>query len=322
MEALLVEDGTVSYRNDYPEPEPVEDEALIRVILAGICATDLEVVKGYADFNGVLGHEFVGEVVGAGGSAAEQWLGRRVVGTINLGCGTCAVCLGEGPEHCPQRRVLGIRDKNGTFAEYVTLPVSNLLPVPEAVTDEAAVFTEPLAAAVRIREQIKVRPSARMAVIGPGRLGLLCGQVLALAGTEVLMLGRRASSLELPAALGLATGLAIKQSARSFDVIVDTTGNDKGLAEALRLVRPRGTVVMKSTFAGAAAVDLGPLVVDEITVVGSRCGPFAPALRLLARGEVDVTSLIDARYPLAEGEAALSHAARQGVRKVLLEPGG
>lgn len=322
MKALLVEDGVVSYRQDYPRPEPAADEALIRVLLAGICATDLEIVEGYAGYRGILGHEFVGEVVSIDDDNAEAWLGRRVVGTINLGCGACPVCVGEGPEHCPNRRVLGIREKDGVFAEYTTLPVANLRPVPDSVKNEQAVFVEPLAAAVRIREQVKVRPTARVAVLGPGRLGLLCGQVLSVAGTEVIMLGRRPASMELPAAMGLATGLAGEQPEKQFDIVVDSTGNESGLVEALRLVRPQGMVVLKSTFSGRAQIDLSPLVVNEVTVVGSRCGPFAPALRLLASGEVKVSPLIDARYSLAKAKAALAHAARPGVRKVLFEIGG
>jgi threonine dehydrogenase-like Zn-dependent dehydrogenase len=198
--------------------------------------------------------------------------------------------------------------------------VANLLEVPQNVSDEAAVFTEPLAAALRIREQVLVRPSARTAVVGPGRLGLLVGQVLALAGTEVTMLGRRPASLELPAALGLQAGLVQDQADDSFDFVVEATGNDAGFAHSLRLVRPLGTLILKSTFAGKSSIDLTKLVVGEITVVGSRCGPFAPALRLLAEGAVHVTEAVEAQYALAEGIAAFAHAARPGARKVLLRP--
>lgn len=316
MQAVVVENGTIRVVSDRPCPEPGPGEALVRVQLAGICATDLEIVQGYSPLQGVLGHEFVGEVA----SAPDAGLvGQRVVGTINVGCGVCAVCLGQGPEHCPNRSALGI-SRDGVFASYVTLPLDNLLPVPDGLPDEAAVFVEPLAAALRIREQITVRPSAQAAVIGPGRLGLLVAQVLALAGTTVIVFGRRAASLELPQALGLETGLIADAPGGAFDLVVETTGNAAGLQEALRLVRPLGTVVLKSTYAGAAAVDLTPLVVNEITVVGSRCGPFAPALRLLAAGQVQVEPLIDAVYPLSEAVEALAHAARPGARKVLLRP--
>ena len=323
MRALYLEEGQLTLHDDYPRPGVGADDALIRVTLAGICSTDLELVKGYAGgFRGVLGHEFVGVVEAVGLADATEWIGRRVVGSINLGCRRCAVCLGEGPEHCPNRTTLGIHNKDGVFADYVTLPVANLLSVPDNVADEEAVFTEPLAAALRIREQIAVRPSARAAVVGPGRLGLLVAQVLALAGTEVTVLGRRAESLALPQQLGLATALVDEEKDDSFDLVVEATGNDAGFAHSLRLVRPRGTLVLKSTFAGQAHINLTKLVVSEITVVGSRCGPFAPALRLLASGAVQVRPLIEAEYPLADGLAAFEHAARPGVRKVLLRPDG
>lgn len=321
MQALYLSDGQLSYRSDYPRPEPRAGEALIRVRLAGICATDLEIVKGYAGFEGVLGHEFVGIVEA---SADPGWMGQRVVGTINLGCGRCPVCLSDGPEHCPHRTVLGIINKDGVFADYVTLPLANLLAVPEKIPDETAVFTEPLAAALRIREQVPVRPAARTAVVGPGRLGLLIGQVLALDGTAVTMLGRRPESLELPAQLGLNTGLVTEFGNDSFDFVVEATGNEAGFGHSLRLVRPLGTLVLKSTFHGQATLDLTKLVVAEINVIGSRCGPFAPALRLLARGDtrggIRVRDFIEAEYPLRQGRAALDHAARPGVRKVLLRP--
>jgi threonine dehydrogenase-like Zn-dependent dehydrogenase len=258
------------------------------------------------------------------------WVGRRVVGTINIGCRACPTCLSDGPEHCPRRTVLGIINRDGIFADYAVLPVVNLLAVPNIVPDELAVFTEPLAAALRIRDQIRVRPTARAAVVGPGRLGLLIAQVLALSGTSVTVLGRRAATLELPAALGLATGLTADQPDNAYDLVIEATGNDAGFAEALRIVRPQGTLVLKSTFAGDAQLNLTKLVVGEITVVGSRCGPFAPALRLLAATAaggaslgtaIQIRPLIEAEYPLSEAPAAFDHAARPGVRKVLLRPG-
>ena len=332
MRALVLQGGRLELQRDRPQSTPALDEALIRVTVAGICSTDLELIKGYAGgFNGVLGHEFVGVVAATGSSEHSEWIGRRVVGGINLGCRRCAVCLGDGPEHCPNRTTLGIRKRDGVFADYVTLPIVNLLPVPDGVADETAVFTEPLAAALRIREQIAVYPTARVAVVGPGRLGLLAAQVLALAAGDVTVLGRRPESLTLPAELGLATGLVDEQPDDSFDLVVEATGNDAGLAHSLRLVRPRGTLVLKSTFHGNANVNLTKLVVGEITVVGSRCGPFAPALRLLEQSAglsgcsaglgVQVRPLIEAEYLLADALAAFDHAARPGVRKVLLRPG-
>lgn len=323
MQALYLQSGQLAFRHDYPQPIPKPGEALIRVRLAGICTTDLEIVKGYVpDFQGVLGHEFVGEVVASPNESAPEvaWHGRRVVGGISLGCGVCPVCVGPGPEHCPQRCVLGIIQKDGVFADYVTLPLANLREVPPEVPDEAAVFTEPLAAALRIREQVMVRPSARVAVVGPGRLGLLVGQVLALAGTTVTMLGRSPQSLELPSRLGLTTGLVADFADDSFDLVVEATGNEAGFAQALRLVRPLGTLILKSTYAGDARLNLTKLVVGEITVVGSRCGPFAPALRLLAQNAVNVSAMVETEYSLAEGVKAMAHAAWPGVRKVLLRP--
>jgi threonine dehydrogenase-like Zn-dependent dehydrogenase len=322
MDALCLENGQLRLRTDYPDPQPRPGEALIAVTLAGICSTDLELIKGYLPFKGVLGHEFVGMVTAVASPQQDAgWIGQRVVSTINLGCGRCPVCLADGPEHCSRRTVLGIAGKDGVFAPYVTLPVTNLLPVPDEVTAEQAVFTEPLAAALRIREQVNVRPTIRIAVVGPGRLGLLVGQVLALGGGQVTMLGRRPASLELPAHLGLQTGLAADFDDNSFDFVVEATGNEAGFIQSLRLVRPRGTLVLKSTFAADATLDLTKLVVAEINVIGSRCGPFAPALHLLARNEVNVLASIEAQYPLRDALIALEHAARPGVRKVLLVPG-
>ena len=331
MQALVVASGNLRLESNYPQPEPKPGEALIKVSLCGICSTDLEIVRGYAGFTGVLGHEFVGVVERTGSTEDDQWVGRRVVGTINLGCGACDECLANGPEHCPNRTVLGIRHKDGIFADYAVLPVVNLLTVPDEIPDELAVFTEPLAAAIRIRDQITIRPTAAAAVVGPGRLGLLVAQVLSLGGTKVIVLGRREESLLLPRKLGLMAELVETQSDNCYDLVVEATGNEAGFAHALRLVRPQGTLVMKSTFAGEATLDLTKLVVGEITVVGSRCGPFEPALRLLSQsarsatfpqpvGTIQVRPLIDAEYPLDEAVQAFEHASRPGVRKVLLRP--
>lgn len=317
MRALILKDGNVQFRDDVSGPRPQAGQALIRVLLAGICATDLEVIRGYTGFQGILGHEFIGVVEEA---HDEAWVGRRVAGGINVGCGQCKICLGHGPEHCPERTVLGIIGKDGVFADYVTLPLVNLHAVPQNLPDEVAIFTEPLAAAVRIRDQINVRPTHNVAVVGPGRLGMLIGQVLSLDGSPVTMLGRRRETLQLPSRLGLDVGLADDFADNAFDVVVEATGNSGGLGQALRLVRPLGTLVMKSTFHGESTLELSKIVVGEINVVGSRCGPFAPALRLLSRGAVQVRDMIEAEYSLEHGVQALELAAKPGVRKVLLRP--
>ena len=320
MQAIVVQDGQLRFRDDYPQPEPAPGEALIKLIVAGICSTDLKIIQGYGELNGVLGHEFVGIVEAVGPEADPGWIGQRVVGTISIGCQTCRECLSRGFSQCPNRTTLGIRRRDGIFADYVCLPTVNLLPLPDGLTAEVAVFTEPLAAALRVREQVKVVPGTEMAVIGPGRLGLLIGLVLALDGSPVRMLGRSLRSLELPAQLGLATGLSQEIPDNNYDFVVEVTGNEAGFAEALRLVRPLGTMILKSTFDGEVSFDLAKLVVNEINVVGSRCGPFAPALALLARGVVPTEQFVEASYPLAQGLTALNHAGRPGVRKVLLYP--
>lgn len=319
MRAVVVKKGQVTVHSDYPQPIPTSDEALIRVTLAGICSTDLEIVKGYYGFQGVIGHEFVGVVADC---AEQSWVGRRVVGTISLGCRVCAVCLQRGPEHCPNRQTLGIWQKDGIFADYQTLPIANLIPVPDELPDEAAVFVEPLAAALRIREQLPIQPTQNIAVVGPGRLGLLIGKILSLSGNSVTMLGRSDSSLDLPRQWGLVAGLTASYLDNHFDFVVEATGNEAGLRESLRLVRPQGTLVLKSTFHGSPSFDLTKIVVSEINVVGSRCGPFVPALRLLASGQIPIATTIDSEYPLDEALAALEHAARPGVRKILLRVGG
>ncbi len=304
---------------NYPTPEPAAGEALIRITKAGICATDLQLIAGYAGFRGILGHEFVGRVEGGDDPA---WIGRRVVGSINLGCGQCASCGAGCAEHCPRRRVLGIRQHDGVFAHYATLPLANLLTVADTLSDSEAVFTEPLAAALRIGEQLTLPPSARVAVLGPGKLGLLVAQVLALTGGKPRLLGRRPESLTLASSLGLEVSLATEAEDHAWDLVVEATGNAAGWDTALRLLRPGGTLVLKSTFAAPASYDLSRLVIHEIRVIGSRCGPFAPALRLLEQGAVQVRPLIDGDYPLAQGLEALHHAARQGTRKILLSPAG
>lgn len=316
MRAVRLTDQGLVLDHNYPKPTLGEGESLIRVSLAGICSTDLELIKGYFNFRGVLGHEFVGVVEQ---SSDPTWLGRRVVSTINFADPTSAEFAEYGLEHHPRRTVLGIFARDGAMAEYVAVPTYNLLAVPDEVSDDQAVFTEPLAAALRIAEQIQLRPSQSVAVIGPGRLGLLVGQVLSMRGAEVTMLGRSAESLELAKRIGLGTGLVSEASNSRYAVTVDCTGSSEGLEQAIRITKPQGTLVLKSTYEALASINLTKVVVDEIRIVGSRCGPFAPALRLLSRGQVDVQALIDGRYSVEQAIEAFHHAAQHGVRKILLE---
>ena len=319
MQALRLKNG-LSYCPDIPKPNVGADQALIRLKLAGICATDLELVKGYADFTGILGHEFVGVVEAVDNPEHQQWLNRRVVGSINIGCNHCDICLKEGVEHCQNRKVLGIRGKDGVFAEYFTLPVANLYPVPDEVSDEAAVFTEPLAAAIRIVKQLESIPVKLIAVIGPGRLGLLIAKVLALAGCEVTVLGRSENSLVLPRCWQFKTALIQDIADNGFECVVDASGQISGFRQALRIIQPRGILLLKSTFSILEPIDLSKVVVAELTILGSRCGPFAEALTLLKQQLIPIESLIDGRYHLNQGLAAFDHAGKQGVRKILLQP--
>ena len=317
MRALWLEDCRLRVRDDVPIPAPPSGEALVRVLRAGICNTDIELARGYYPFTGVLGHEFVG-VVEQGPSAL---VGRRVVGEINAVCGACGACLAGRRTHCERRTVLGIVSRHGAFADYLILPAENLHPVPDAVSSDAAVFTEPLAAALEIQEQVPIGLRDRVLVVGDGKLGQLVAQTLALTGCALLVVGRHDAKLAVLAARGIETGRADRATRGAFDMAVECTGNPEGFAVAQRAVRPRGTVVLKSTYAGALTLDASAVVVHELTLVGSRCGPFAPALRLLAERRVDVEPLIHARYPLAEALTALEHAERPGVLKVLLDVG-
>src|SRR5437879_9850707 len=316
MRALWLEDCRLRVRDDVPIPAPPSGEALVRVLRAGICNTDIELARGYYPFTGVLGHEFVG--VGEQGPSAL--VGRRVVGEITAVCGACGACLAGRRTHCERRTVLGIVSRHGAFADYLILPAENLHPVPDAVSSDAAVFTEPLAAALEIQEQVPIGLRDRVLVVGDGQLGQLVAQTLALTRCALRVLGRHAARLPVLAARGTETRRADRATRGAFDVAVECTGNPEGFAVAQRAVRPRGTLVLKSTYAGALTLDASALVVNEVTLVGSRCGPFAPALRLLAEGRVAVQPLIHARPPLGEGVAAFGEAQRTGVLKVLVEP--
>ncbi len=301
------------------KPQRAPGEALIQVLLAGICGTDREILKGYSGFQGIPGHEFVGRVVE---SDDPKWIGQRVVGEINLACGRCEWCAKRLGRHCPHRTVLGIVNHDGAFAEFLTLPVENLHRVPEEISDQAATFVEPVAAAAEILEQIPLAPATRVAIVGDGRLGLLTAQVLKHAGAEVTMVGRHPWKLDLARGWGvrvLSEGTE-ELASRSFPVTVEATGSPRGLSEALRLVEPRGTVVMKSTFHGAAHFDATKLVVDEVTLLGSRCGLFAPALDLLRQGQVTVHHLISKVFPLERGREAFEYLDQTSALKVLLVP--
>lgn len=312
----LVYDGRVHLEPDYPDPEPEAGDALVRVRMAGICNTDLELVRGYLSFRGVLGHEFVGVVER---SPQHSQVGQRVVGEINASCGVCATCRAGRPTHCPARTTLGIDRRDGAFADMLTLPSHLLHEVPDSVSDRVAVFAEPLAAAMEILEQVHVRPTDRVVVVGDGKLGLLVAQALAPTGCDLLAIGRRERKLAILRRRGIGVRLADDQPEEGWaDIVVECTGNPQGFGAARRLVRPRGTLVLKSTYHDLAQVDLSSVVVDEITLVGSRCGPFPPALSLLGAGLVDVEPLIDGIYPLEDGIQALGHAATRGTLKVLL----
>jgi threonine dehydrogenase-like Zn-dependent dehydrogenase len=325
MRAAFVQDGALTLRHDYPIPTPHGEEALLRVRLAGVCATDLELLRGYkGGFRGVLGHEFVGEVVTA--PSAPHREGQRVVGEINAGCGECELCRRGLGKHCRQRTSLGIIGRDGVFADYTLLPVQNLHAVPDHVPDEVAVFAEPLAAAYELLEQIPIAPAQRVIVLGDGRLGLLCALVLAQTGCDLTVLGRHAAKLALLDGARIHTQVATpavlaQLATATADVIVEATGAKSGFATALQLVRPGGVVALKSTFADHLDnFDLSHLVVDEITLVGSRCGPFAPALAALASGQIDPRPLIHAEYSLDDAAAAIARAGESGVLKVLIRP--
>lgn len=330
MRALVyAADGLVLQR-DYPQPEPVHGDALIRVSLAGICNTDLEIVRGYMGFQGILGHEFVGVVEHInrlpGASTPHSLLGKRVVGEINAACRSsdCWYCQRGIYSQCPERTTLGIVGRNGAFADYLTLPVENLHLVPDNLSDEEAVFVEPLAANFEILEQVQLRPTESIVILGDGKMGQLAAQVLTLSGCEVIMVGKHKEKLALAEQRGVRTYMLddpqrfTLEKGQRADVVVECTGSEQGLEMALRLVRARGTLILKSTVAQKSSLHLAPIVIDEIKVQGSRCGPFAPALRALSQKLIDVRPFISATYALDEGLAAFQHAQENDVLKVLI----
>jgi threonine dehydrogenase-like Zn-dependent dehydrogenase len=315
MQALWLENNKIALR-DVSQPCNSR-EALVRIRKAGICSTDLELVKGYYPYTGILGHEFVGEVVEANDLS---WIGRRVVGEINVVCNQCEQCLHGRPTHCENRTVLGIVNRDGTFAEFTQLPIENLHRVPESVPDEMAVFTEPLAAALEIQQQVQIQPTDRVLLVGAGRLGQLIAQTLALTGCELRVVARHAHQRNLLEARGIRTIDEDEIQPWRWDVVVEATGSPTGFALARKAIRPRGTLVMKSTYKGDMPVNVSSIVVDEINIIGSRCGPFAPALRLMESRQVDPTVLIAEEYKLENALKAFERAAGTGVLKCLLNP--
>lgn len=315
MRALVL-NKELSFHADYPIPAPKTGEALIRVTHAGICNTDLELVKGYMGFRGVPGHEFVGRVER---SPVKKMLGQRVVGEINIPCGTCSFCRRKMGNHCADRTVLGIFNKDGAFAEYLTLPLQNLHVIPDSVSDEEAVFVEPLAAAFEILKQVDIKPSDRVCVLGDGKLGLLVAQVLSFRSRKLVAAGNHPENLSILEEIGISTREGESLQERAYDLVVDCTGARTGIDTALKLVRPGGRIVMKTTVAKKASIDLNRLVVNEVALIGSRCGPFDDAIRAIKRKEVELCTLISCTFSIDEGVHAFRHASRRGVLKVIIQ---
>ncbi|PYT00487.1 MAG: alcohol dehydrogenase [Acidobacteria bacterium] len=318
MKALRMSSSGVAVE-DVAKPE-INDEALVRVLKSGICNTDLEIARGYAGFNGTIGHEFVGVVESSGDR--PELVGKRVVGEINAGCGKCERCVAGDSRHCPSRTVLGILGRDGAHAEFLRLPSRNLVQVPDSVSDNAAVFAEPLAAAFGIGEQVEIGPETRVAVVGDGKLGLLCAMTTALRTNAIVLIGKHPEKMSIAGkrdieTVKLGTEAALAQS---FDVVIEASGSESGFATALDLIKPRGKIVLKSTFHGTPKWEAARVVVDEITIVGSRCGLLAPAIDLLASKSVNVDDLVSDEYRLDDGVAALEQAGRMGVLKIFLRP--
>ena len=316
MKATFFDGKNMNYDENYPDP--ALGEVLVRVSLAGLCGTDLEILDGYMAYDGVLGHEFVGIVEK---SENPDLIGKRVVGEINAGCGVCESCEKGMDRHCPNRTVLGILKRDGAFAEYLSLPEKNLHVIPDSITDEQAVFIEPLAAAFEIKEQVSLQPQWSVAVVGDGRLAQLIIQVLKLTCPHLTCLGRHPSKLESLVNSGIKIKIGIEPSdEQSFDLVVEATGSNSGFGDTMKLIKPRGTVILKSTIASRENLDLTPTVVNEITLIGSRCGLFKPAIDALASGIVSVDSMIDSTFPLEQFSKAIEHAKKPDTLKVFLKP--
>jgi threonine dehydrogenase-like Zn-dependent dehydrogenase len=315
MLGIWLENKKVILKNDLPKPMPNHNEALIKVIMSGICNTDIELTKGYYPYTGILGHEFVGIVE----QGPANIIGKRIVGEINAVCGVCDNCLSGLKNHCSNRTVLGIVNRNGAFSEYLTLPIENLLEVPTSVSNEAATFTEPLAAALEIQQQVNICPNHKVLVIGDGKLGNLITQTLLLTGCTVWLLGHHQEKCKPLQKLGAIIDPDIQNKSHYFDIVIECTGNPEGYQFAMCAIKPKGILILKSTYAGSLDINAATLVVNEITLIGSRCGPFQPALNLLERNLINTDVLIEKKYPLNKGIEAMEHAQQRGAKKVLID---
>jgi alcohol dehydrogenase len=318
LRALLIESGEVKVVEDYPKPKVKSGWVLIKPSVVGICNTDLELIEGYMNFSGVPGHEFVGIVEEA---SDKKLLGRRVVGEINFACGSCEYCRKGLQRHCPNRSVLGIQNADGAFAEYVTLPQENIHVIPDCVSDDQAVFVEPLAASLEILMQTHIKPTMKVYVLGDGKLGLLVAQVLRLTGCDLVLVGKHENKLGIVERMGVKTTTLENLPVAKADLLVECTGNPNGYSLAKKMVSPSGIIVAKSTYHQNLELNWSEIVVDEITIIGSRCGPFDPAIRLLEQGLIDTDSLITARYPFEEVLRAFEHARTRGAIKILVQIG-
>lgn len=320
MKAVIF-DETLKYVEDYEKPTPEKGEALIKVTYGGVCNTDKEITKGYMGYKGILGHEFTG-VVEEINDEDKTFLGKRVVGEINLGCKNCEWCAKDLERHCPNRSTLGILTKDGCFAEYVTLPLSNLIEIPENVPDEQAVFVEPLAAGLEILEQMHIQPCQKVMVLGDGKLGLLTALALNACGLDVLIVGKHQNKLDIAKNQGVKTQLLNEfEQAPKFDVVVEATGSITGFETSVSCVKPRGTLVLKSTIAASKELNLAPIVINEITILGSRCGRFEPAMRLIASGKIDFSQMISKIYPIEQAVEAFDANNAKDTIKILLKIG-
>jgi len=315
MKALVVNDGRLELVQDYPEPQPGADEALIKVLAAGICETDLQIIKGYLGFSGVLGHEFVGVVQEC---VHKELIGKRVVGEINCGCGKCTLCQQGLSRHCAQRTVLGIAGRDGAFASYLSLPIQNLHVVPDSLDNLEAVFVEPLAAAYEILAQVHIKPSQEVLVLGDGKLGQLIAQGLRFCGAKLLVAGKHPAKLAILKNQNIDTCLSSQVGNHRFDIVIEATGSPDGLAHALEYVKPWGRIVLKSTTTHKAQLDLAPIVIHEVSILGSRCGPYPPALQALAWGWVQVRPLISGQFSLDQGLQALEQASKPETLKIII----